>query len=286
MGVIIVFYPQPILDIALGGKGLALKTTSPKERLKVLDYEYLKNTTMKHIRSFIDNPIPEFGQIIPEIVHSGLGLRYDTRWGTAVNPKDGSPISDPEVLLASRLDRAMIKVNLELRKLYPQMVFSSCTRLSDVYLEDSDAEYTADLLTGSLKPKLTGEHGIPAQLHALHGGLYPQSDLVVADDPVAEIAARTWIDEYAQLDRAQLMTMTYDDWIAQDPAVKEVVDGLNAKFRPNTVGGTVGGARELKDIVPAAEVQRQRKEGDNKAEGMSTGPQREEEGKRKWWKKL
>ncbi|GAB1319606.1 hypothetical protein MFIFM68171_09816 [Madurella fahalii] len=241
MGVIIVFYPQPILDIALGGKGLALKTTSPEERLKVLDYEYLTNTTMEHIRSFIDNPIPQFGHIIPEIVHCGLGLRYDTRRGTAVNPKDGSPISDPEVLLASRLDRAMIEVSLELRKLYPQMVFSSCTRLSDVYLGDSDAEYTADLLTGSLKPKLTGEHGIPARLRAVHGGLYPQSDLVVADDPVAEIAARTWIDEYARLDRAQLMTMTYDDWIAQDPAVKEVVDGLNAKFWPNTVGGTVGG---------------------------------------------
>ncbi|KAF7860392.1 hypothetical protein EAF04_008518 [Stromatinia cepivora] len=286
LGVIMVFYPQPILDIALGGKGLALKTTSVEERLEVLDYEYLTNTTMEHIRSFIDNPIPEFGQIMPEIVYCGLGLRYDTRRGTAVNPKDGSPISDPEVLLASRLDRAMIEVSLELRKLYPLMAFSSCTRLSDVYLRDSDAEYTAELLTGSLKPKLTGEHGIPARLRALHGGLYPQSDLVVADDPVAEIVARTWIDEYAQLDRAQLMTMTYDDWIAQNPAVKEVIDGLNAKFWPNTVGGRVSDIREQKGIVLAAEVQRQRKEGDDKAENISTGPQQKKEGKRKWWKKF
>lgn len=290
MGVIMVFYPQPILDIALRGKGWALNTTSTKERLEILDYEYLRNTTMEHIKSFVDNPIPEFGQIMPEIVHCGLGLGYDTRQKTAVNPKDGSPISDQELLLASRLDRAMIEVSLDLRKLYPQMVFSSCTRLSDVYLRDSDAEYTADLLAGRLKPKLTGESGIPARLRALHGGLYPHSDIVVADDPVAEIAARTWIDEYAQLDRSQLITMTYDDWIAQNPMVKTIVDGLNAKFWPNMVGGPGGGAGGQENIVPAAEVtlpQRQRKEDDNKAEGMSTSPQRaEQEGKRKWWKRF
>jgi hypothetical protein len=253
-----------------------------------LDYELLKNTTLVHIKSFIDNPIPGFGLIIPEIVHCGLGLGYDRHRRTAVNPKDGSPISDPEMILASRLDRAMIEVSLELRKLYPQMVFSSCTRLSDVYIRDSDAEYTADLLTGKLKPKPTGERGIPARLRALHGGLYPQSDLVVADDPVAEIAARTWIDEHARLDRSQLMTMTYDDWIAQRPEVKEVVDGLNATFWPNTVMGTVDGAQVQEGIVPAPEVYRPRDEGDHdKAEGMGTSSQREEEkGKRKWWKKL
>ncbi|KAK4032464.1 WD40-repeat-containing domain protein [Parachaetomium inaequale] len=289
MGVIIVFYPQPILDIALAGKGLALKTTSPEERLEVLDYEYLTKITRDHICSFIDNPIPEFGPIIPEIVHCGLGLGYDTNKGTAVNPKDGSAISDQEVLLSSRLDRALIEVSLELRKLHPLMVFSSCTRLSDVYFKDSDAEFTADLLTGLMKPKLTGEHGIPARLRALHGGLYPQSDLVVADDPIAEIAARTWIDEYAQLDRAQLLTMTYDEWIAQDPAVKKVVDGLNAKFWPNTVGGTVDAqvVQEQEYIVSTAGFQGQREEDGNKAKDTGTGPQREEEkGKRKWWKKF
>lgn len=244
MAVVLVFYPQPILKIALSGKGLALKITSPEQQLEVLDYEYLTDTAMKHIYSFIDNPIPEFGQIIPEIVHSGLGLRYDTCRGTAVNPEDESPIVDPEILLASRLDRAMIEVSLRLRKLYPAMIFSSCTRLSDVYFHDSDAEYTADLQTGSLKAKLSGEHGIPARLRALHGGLYPQSDFVVADDPVAEIAARTWIDEYARLDRAQLMHMTYDDWIGQVPEVKEIVNTLNGKSWSNIVGRTVAGAQE------------------------------------------
>ncbi|KAI0514645.1 hypothetical protein F5B22DRAFT_647402 [Xylaria bambusicola] len=160
----------------------------------------------------------------------------------------------------------MIEVSPELSKLYPEMIFSSCTRLSDVYFKDSDAEYTADLQTGRLKPKLTGERGIPARLRALHGGLYPQSDLVVADDPIADIAARTWIDEYAQLDRAQLITMTYDDWIAQDPTVKEVIDELNIKFWPNAVGGTVSGAKEQKGIVPT-ELHRHKKEGGNKVEG-------------------
>lgn len=259
MGVIMVFYPQPILDIALGRMGLALKTTSPEQRLKVFDYRCLHDTAMKQITSFTDNPIPEYGQIIPEIVHCGLGLLYDKRRGTAVNPKDGSPISDPELLLASRLDRVLIEVSLELKKHYPRMIFSFCTRLSDVYYRDSDAEYTADLLTGSLNPKLTGQPGIPARLRAIHRGLYPQSDLVVADDPMAEIAARTWIDEYAQLDRSQLMTMAYDDWIAQNPEVKQTVDRLNVKFWPNTVGGRPGTTqKQWEGIVPAAESQKYR----------------------------
>lgn len=295
MGVIMVFYPQPIVDLALGQKGLSLKTTSPKKRLEVLSYERLKNTAMENIKSFIDNPIPEFGQIIPEIVHCGLGLGYDTRRGTAVNPKDGSPISDPELLLAGRLDRAMIEVSLELKKRHPRMIFSSCTRLSDVYYRDSESEFTADLLTGKLKQKPTGQQAIPARLRAIHGGLYPQSDLVVADDPMAEIAARTWIDEYARLDRRQLMTMTYDAWIAQNPKVKEVVDRLNVKFWPNTVGPTPGGAQKQGGIVPAAESQGYRKPPIITADEVDRGLRRalkesearlkEAEGKRKWWKK-
>ncbi|KAG6364153.1 hypothetical protein INS49_005751 [Diaporthe citri] len=296
----------------VGGKRAIITTSSDGERLQVLDYGCLENAAMDQIKSFIDNPIPEFGQIIPEIVHCGLGLHYDTRRGTAVNPKDGSPISDPELLLASRLDRAMIEVSLELKKLYPRMIFSSCTRLSDVYYGHSDAEYTADLLTGSLKPKPTGQQGIPARLRAIHGGMHPQSDLVVADDPMAEIAARTWIDEYARLDRTQLMNMTYDAWIAQNPKVKEVVDGLNVKFWPNTVGGTPGGAQKQQGFVPAAKSQKpssaQKLGGAQKQEGIvpaaesqgyrkprivtedevNRGLQRalkETEGKRKWWKK-
>ncbi|KAL8787259.1 MAG: hypothetical protein Q9195_007869 [Heterodermia aff. obscurata] len=109
VSVILVFYLQPILDIALGGKGLALKPISPKELLEVLDYKYLTNTAMKHINSFIDKPISEFSQMIAEIVHYGLGLRYNTSRGTAVNPENRSPILDPEVLLASRPNRAMIE---------------------------------------------------------------------------------------------------------------------------------------------------------------------------------
>ncbi|KAK6821994.1 hypothetical protein PG987_014819 [Apiospora arundinis] len=175
LSAIMVFYPQPILDIALRGKGLSLKTTDPKERLRVLGYDYLKRTTMEHVESFIipDNHIPEFGSIIAEIVHCGLGLHYNIHLGTAVNPKDGSPITDLEVLLASRLDRAMIEVSQELRHHYTRLVFSSCTRLSDVYFHNSDAEFTADLMSGSLKPKLSGEHGIPARLRSIHGGDVP-----------------------------------------------------------------------------------------------------------------
>lgn len=36
-----------------------------------------------------------------------------------------------------------------------------------------------------------GEEGIASESRAIHGGLYPQSDIVIADDPLAEIAART-----------------------------------------------------------------------------------------------
>lgn len=169
-------------------------------------------------------------------MHSGLGLGYNKAGGRSTNPKNGDTIESAEVTFNSRLDRAMIEVSLELRRSYPHMVFSSCTRLSDVYLTGSDAEFTRDLMEGNLKPQITGDKGIAARLRTIHGGMYPQSDLVVADDPIAEIAARTWIDEFAGLDRSQLLTMTYDDWLAQDPSVKEVIDELNGKFWSNTVG--------------------------------------------------
>jgi hypothetical protein len=271
MRVIMVFYPQPIRDIALKNKGLTFQTTTPEEQLEKLDYEYLVQTTKEHIMSFVDTPIPDYGPFIPEIVHSGLGLGYNVRQRTAVNPKDGSPIKDRDVLLASRLDRAMIEVSLQLRRRYPQIVFSSCTRLSDVYLRD--LEYTADLQTGSLKERPTTEEGIQGRLRALHGGLYPQSDLVVADDPLAEIAARTWIDEYAQLDRARLLTMTYDEWLFKaPPEVKEAVDVLNGRFLPNTVGETASSNRDQESIVQAIEPN-------------LTQEQNKEEGKRRWWKR-
>lgn len=251
LGIIMVFYPQPIMNIALTGKGLPLKLPGNPmndwlgwmERLEKVTFQDLKQTAMEHIRSFIENPIPQFGHVIPEIVHSGLGLGYNKSGGRSTNPKNGDTIKSAEVTFNSRLDRAMIEVSLELRRRYPHMVFSSCTRLSDVYLTGSDAEFTRDLMEGNLKPQIAGDEGIAARLRTIHGGMYPQSDLVVADDPIAEIAARTWIDEFAGLDRSQLLTMTYDDWLAQDPLVKEVIDELNGKFWSNTVGrasNTVG----------------------------------------------
>lgn len=244
--VIMVFYPEPIVKIALERKGCAVEDTTPDELLELLDLEYLTMTTRNHIMSFIMNPVPGYGQLIPEIVHSGLGLGYDALRGTAANPKDGSPITDPEIIFAARLDRAMIDVGLELRARYRHMLFSSCTRLPDVLIdnngdenvvnEDDDNEYFAQLKTGRLHKRPPGAAKIQRALRAIRGGMYPQSDLAVADDPFAEIAARTWIDEFAQLDRSQLMHMTYDQWIAQAaPEVREAVHLLNGRFLTNTV---------------------------------------------------
>ncbi|KAJ6006859.1 hypothetical protein N7451_004803 [Penicillium sp. IBT 35674x] len=257
MRMIVVFMSQPIIKIALEKKEANFKDTTADDRLELLDYDFLYDTTVKHITSFIETPIPRYGQIIPEIVHSGLGLGYDMSEKAAhVNPKDHTPITDASVILASRIDRAMIEVGLKLRQQYPQMVFSSCTRLSDVYIKD--AEYSAGIQTGDTYEKAAGEPGIEWKLRALHGGLYPPSDIVIADNPFAEIAARTWIDEYAKLDRSQLLTMSYDDWLGQDPEVKVAVAELNKKFLPNTisepteeVGNNEEQDQETEQILPS-----------------------------------
>ncbi|GLI72449.1 hypothetical protein PoHVEF18_000626 [Penicillium ochrochloron] len=257
MRIIIVFMSQPIIKIALEKKEASLEGTTADQRLELLDYDFLYDTAWNHIASFIETPIPRYGQIIPEIVHSGLGLGYDMSEKAAhVNPKDHSLITDPGVILTSRIDRAMIEVSLKLRQQYPQMVFSSCTRLSDVYIKD--AEYSASIQTGELYEKAVGEQGIERKLRALHGGLYPPSDIVIADDPFAEIAARTWIDEYAKLDRSQLLTMPYDEWLGQDPEVKDAVDKLNEKFLPNTISEPTQGVgteeeqeQEMEPILPS-----------------------------------
>lgn len=250
--VIMVFDPEPIVKIALERKGWAVEGTTSEELLELLDLEYLTTTTRNHVMSFIMNPVPGYGQLICEIVHSGLGLGYNTLTGNAVNPKNGSPITDPEIIFAARLDRAMIDVSLELRERYRHMLFSSCTRLPDVIIgnkpfvvsagdedvanEDDDNEYFAQFRTGRMHKRQPGGPKIRGALRAIRGGMYPQSDLVVADDPYAEIAARTWIDEFAQLDRSQLMHMTYDQWIAQAaPNVREAVHLLNAGYLTNTV---------------------------------------------------
>ena len=118
---------------------------------------------------------------IPEIVHSGLGLCNDVQKSVAKNPLAGEPITDLEVATASRLDRAMIEVSLEFKTKHPTLTFSSCTRLCEV-ITPAGEQLIGDCLTGHLKPKPTGEKGIAARCRELlHGGLYPRSDIVVAD---------------------------------------------------------------------------------------------------------
>jgi glycerophosphoryl diester phosphodiesterase len=247
---IMVFYSQPIIDLALKAIGKDPGDHADADRLN-LRYEHLLNITQTHVLSFVEiagrqvtNQIsdtkvdPVYPLLIPEIVHSGLGLGYDIRTGTARNPLDGSLITDPETILSSRLDRAMIEVSLRLKEMYPTMVFSGCTRLCEVRTPDGK-ELTASMKTGELREKPQGPRGLPAKLRAYHGGLYPRSDLVVADDPLAEIAARTWIDEYAKLDRSKLLdpNINYDDWLkTAGRTVYRAVNKLQGPFRPNTFG--------------------------------------------------
>ncbi|KAF9698433.1 hypothetical protein EKO04_003822 [Ascochyta lentis] len=248
---IMVFYSQPIIDLALEAIGKDPRDHADADRLN-LRYEHLLNITETHVLSFIEiagrqvtNQIsdtkvdPVYPLLIPEIVHSGLGLGYDIRTGTARNPLDGSLITDPETILSSRLDRAMIEVSLRMKDMYQTMVFSGCTRLCEVRTPDGK-ELTASMKTGELREKPTGPRGLSAKLRAYHGGLYPRSDLVVADDPLAEIAARTWIDEYAKLDRSKLLDprTNYDDWLkTAGRTVYRAVNKLQGPFLPNTFGG-------------------------------------------------
>jgi hypothetical protein len=53
-------------------------------------------------------------------------------------------------------------------------------------------------------------------------GLYPQSHIVVADQPLAEIAARTWIDEYAKLDRSLLLKRPKHTWFHTTTVSREL----------------------------------------------------------------
>ena len=236
--IIIIFFSQPILALALEARGIDPSTASLVDRSN-LDYEHLYRITLAHVSSFFE--ISETGRcfFIPEIVHSGLGLGYNMRTGQSVDPLDGSPITSPEVVLESRMDRAMIDVSLNLKKADSNMIFSSCTRLCEV--RTSKGELIVDTKTGRLKPKPTGEKGISTRLRSIHGGLFPQSDMVVADDPFAEIAARTWIDEYVKLDRAKLLELRYSDWLAQaGQEVVAAVNKLNGPFLPNTFDGVPG----------------------------------------------
>ncbi|KAK5740832.1 hypothetical protein LTR17_004422 [Elasticomyces elasticus] len=232
--VIMVIYSQPIMDLALEAKGFNPKTATLAERSS-LTYEHLLQVTENHVNSFIliggmkGEPL-----FIPEIVHSGLGLGYNIRDRVAKNPLNGALIKDPSVIVDSRLDRAMIQVSLDLRKQHPELLHSSCTRLCEVRTSEGE-ELVADMRSGRLKPKPKGERGIGTRCREQHGGLYPRSNMVVADDPFAEIAARTWIDEYAKLDRSRLLNLNYDDWLrTAGKRVYEAVKKLQGPFLANT----------------------------------------------------
>ncbi|AEO59652.1 hypothetical protein MYCTH_2308116 [Thermothelomyces thermophilus ATCC 42464] len=198
-------------------------------------YEHIRHTFMNQVLSFVGVGVNSYNFIL-EIVHSGLGLGYDIINKTARNPLNGELLTDEGVIFDSRVDRAMIDVSVELRKRYPKLLFSSCTRLPDVITPKG--EYKAWHETSRLVRWDDGEKGLAAKLRAIHGGLYPQCQLVVADDPAAEIAARTWIDQKSGLDRSQLMHMTYTEWLARAPedVVAAITKLNNQDFMPNKFG--------------------------------------------------
>ncbi|KAJ5731694.1 uncharacterized protein N7483_006202 [Penicillium malachiteum] len=224
---IIVFYPKTL-------KTLAEETTSASSRYPRQSFEPLYNTFMKQVMSFVK--VGDGNHFILEIVHSGLGLGYDKKTGKAINPLDGTPLKDKEVIYESCIDRAMIDVSLELRRKYPRLLFSSCTRLPDVITPNG--KYKASYDTSRLVRLEDGEAGLSTKLRAMPGGLYPQSHLVVADDPAAEIAARTWIDQSSGLDRRDLLRYPYNRWLAgADKSVFAAMNQLNnTDFLPNTFG--------------------------------------------------
>lgn len=130
---------------------------------------------------------------------------------------------------------------MELREKYPKLCFSSCTRLGEVKTSRDKRGAGSGHKDGTIEAKPDGEKGISAKLRSIHGGLFPHSDvveLVVADDPLAEIAPPIWIDEYAKLDRNQLLELPYSEWLAQaEPEVVTVVNNPG-RFLPNTKCGT------------------------------------------------
>jgi hypothetical protein len=230
---IMVFYSYPVVNLALRARGLDSGRATPEQKLSI-SYQEFYDRLMAQVQSFTETNL---FQVIFEIVHSGLGLGYDVRKDIAKNPLDGTAITDPEVLFECRVDRAMLEVGLALKNTPNPPYFSSCTRLCDV--RTSREEMNATFQTGHMRVTPKGQKGLQTKIRAIHGGMYPQSDLVVADDPLAEIAARTWIDEYAKLDRKQLMQgMPYDLWLEQGgkPLVA-AVKKLNGPFMPNTFDG-------------------------------------------------
>jgi hypothetical protein len=241
--VIMVFYSYPVVNSALRARGVDPDKATTEQKLAI-SYQEFYDLSMSQVQSFTETNSFQF---IFEIVHSGLGLGYDVRKDQAVNPLDGTPITDRDVLFESRVDRAMLEVALALRNTPNAPYFGSCTRLCDV--RTSKEEMNASFQTGHMRVIPKGQRGLQTKIRAMHGGLYPQSDLVVADDPFAEIAARTWIDEYAKLDRAQLMHMSFNRWLAQGgKELVSAVNRLNGPFMPNTFDGPMDSDGNI--IVP------------------------------------
>ena len=244
---VMVFYSQQLVDLAMETKPI-----DPQWNRK--SYQHLRYITMKQVSSFVGVGDGSYNFIL-EIAHSGLGLGYNVQTGKATNPLNGEILTDKNIIFESRVDRAMIDVSLELRQKYPQLLFSSCTRLPDVIT--SKGKFKADFRTSRLVPWKDGEKGISTELRAIHGGLFPQSHIVVADNPTAEIAARTWIDQKAGLDRSELLQVPYHDWLAK--AGKDVVDAigeLNSDFLPNKFGDPVEETIKIPDHM-SGEPERQ-----------------------------
>ncbi|KAK4171219.1 hypothetical protein QBC36DRAFT_100935 [Triangularia setosa] len=227
---IMVFQPEPIIALA--------KANAPSNpRWGKMSYEHLYDVCMKQIGSFVDIGTggPEMSyNFILEVCHSGLGLRYDKTKKIARNPLNDDLLTDSKVIFEALVDRVMIDVSLELRRRYPDVLFASCTRLPDV--TTSERQYKTSFKTAELGRMKDGEAGLSSKLRALHGGLYPRSDIVVADDPMSEIAARTWIDEKGGLIRSRLLHMPYYQWLRTHAKidVQVAVKSLSEReFLPN-----------------------------------------------------
>ncbi|KAF3058628.1 Ankyrin repeat and KH domain-containing protein 1 [Daldinia childiae] len=227
---IMVFYSDSVVELA---ENDPLEDDSTRK-----SYKHIHDVFKKHVSSFIGIGKESYNFIL-EITHSGLGLLYDVETGKARNPLTGAPLRDETVVFNSLVDRAMIDVSLELRREHPDLLFCSCTRLPDVIA--SDQKYKAHHQSGNMVGwERNEEKGLAAKLRAIHGGLYPQSNIAVADDPIAEIAVRTWIDQNSALDRSELLQKPYYEWLRQaGTEVYDAVNNLNGDFLPNRTGDPV-----------------------------------------------
>ncbi|KAF3008224.1 hypothetical protein E8E14_009615 [Neopestalotiopsis sp. 37M] len=234
---IMVFSAGPLVDLVESRR-------SDKDRAKGRPtYDQVYSVFKEQVGSFVHVERTSYSFIL-EIAHSGLGLGYDRKTNTAMEPLEGTSIHDKDVIFESCVDRVMIDVSLELRHKYSELLFGSCTRLPDVNMKGKN--YKASFADSKLRTWNTGEKGISTHLRAKHGGLYPQSHLVVADNPAAEIAARTWIDERYKLDRRQLLRvhdrpwMPYNQWLAQaGPSLVDVMAKIDSTFQVNEYGGAI-----------------------------------------------